>query len=265
MTKLAELQANFFKDCLSGPLTENNTSMAKNIDTNVISAQGLMGIYQHSAIDNITSALSLIYPVVEKLVGEDFFKQVSRQYIYLHWPVSPNMDDYGESFPQYLADLEQVKQLSYLTAVAELEWLFHQSCLAKDSKHFDWARLARVAPADVLALKFLLAPSVALIKSTQPIDKIWQMNQDSSAQNIELSLGGGSDIYIVLFRRGLKTEIMAITASEFALLESFSSVNGSGQVFEKAIESAIAIDSQVSIDNALKKYIELGVICGFTM
>ena len=55
MTKLAELQTNFIHDCLSGALTADNTLMANYLNTQLISAQGLMGIYQSSAIANITN------------------------------------------------------------------------------------------------------------------------------------------------------------------------------------------------------------------
>ncbi|NQZ27535.1 MAG: hypothetical protein HRT55_14605 [Colwellia sp.] len=89
------------------------------------------------------------------------------------------MDDYGENFPQYLADLQQAKYLTYLKDVAQLEWLFHQSSLVQDSGGFDWTKLEKVAPADALKFKFSLAPAVALIKSTHPIDELWQMNKDN--------------------------------------------------------------------------------------
>jgi len=261
MTKLAQLQTNFISDCLSGALTEDNTLMAKDIDTRLISSQGLMGIYQNSAIANITNSLSISYPVIEKLVGAVFFRATCRQYILGHWPTSANMDDFGADFPKFLAEFEHAKQLTYLEDVAQLEWLFHLSSLAQDSAEFDWTKLAKVAPADMLKLNFLLAPTVALIKSTQPIDKIWLMNQVNAAQTTELTLDGESGTYIVLFRQGLKTEIMTISISEFTLLQSFAE----GQHFKVAIESVKALAADISIDNYLKKYIELGIICGFSL
>ena len=259
MTKLAELQANFIHDCLSGPLTADNTSMANDLDTQLISAQGLMGIYQNSAIANITNSLSLSYPVIEKLVGNDFFRAMCKQYIVNHWPTSGNMDDYGECFSSFLAEFEQAEQLTYLEDVAQLEWLFHLSSLANDNSYFDWTSLAAVASSETLT--FLLSPSVSVMCSTMPVDKIWLMNQMNAPENIELSLDGDSDTFIVLFRQGLKTEIMTVVASEFAFLQSIEK----GHDFEGAIESARAVDDNILIDHCLKKYIELGVICGFSV
>ena len=91
------------------------------------------------------------------------------------------------------------------------------------------------------------------------------MNQDNAPQGIELDLElalyGASNVFILLYRQGLKTEMMTITASEFALLQAFSN----DQLFTRAIESATAVDTNISVDNALKKYIQLGVLCGFSI
>jgi Putative DNA-binding domain len=259
MTKLAQLQTNFIHDCLSGPLTADNTLMANDLDTQLISAQGLMGIYQHSAIANITNSLSLSYPVIERLVGKDFFQIMCKPYIVKHWPNSGNMDDYGKYFSSFLAEFEQVKHLSYLEDVAQLEWLFHQSSLANDNSFFDWTSLAKVVSSETLT--FLLSPSVSIMRSTMPVDKIWLMNQVNAPENVELSLDGDSDTFIVLFRQELKTEMMTLIESEFTFLQSIEN----GLNFATAIESAKAVDDSISIDHCLKKYIELGVISGFSI
>ena len=88
VTTLADLQRNFISDCLSGKLKQDNILLAKDIDSSVISAQGLMGIYQNSAIANITNSLILTYPVIEKLVGEEFFSAMCREFIYITCRIS---------------------------------------------------------------------------------------------------------------------------------------------------------------------------------
>jgi hypothetical protein len=233
--------------------------MANYLNTQLISAQGLMGIYQSSAIANITNSLSLSYPVIEKLVGKDFFQAMCKKYIVKHWPTSGNMDDYGEFFPSFLAEFEQVKHLLYLEDVAQLEWLFHQSSLANDKSFFDWTCLAKVTSSE--AITFLLSPSVSIMCSTMPVDKIWLMNQVNALENIELSLESDNDTFIVLFRQGLKTEMMTVDEGEFTFLQSIEK----GLNFEAVVESAKAVDADIAIDHSLKKYIELGIISGFSI
>jgi len=270
-TTLAQMQRNFISDCLSGRLTQDNTLMAKDIDSRSISAQGLMGIYQNSGIANISQALSLTYPVIEKLVGEDFFRATCGQYIAVNWPKSGNMDDYGSEFPDFLAQFEHAKHLVYLKDVARLEWIFHLSSLAEDANFTDWSTLAQVT--EILQLQFLLAPSVNLINSIFPIDEIWQFNQSGNSSdfdvkavvniNINDTFNDKSEdkmIHLLVFRQALKTIIMPISIGEFSLLQAIEQ----GQNFEQAIIIATTQQAEFSIDNCLKKFIELGVISGFS-
>jgi hypothetical protein len=256
---LAELQRNFIADCLSSKVKQGNVLLTKNIDSSAISAQGLMGIYQNSAIANITNSLILTYPVIEKLVGEAFFKAMCREFIYLTWPQSGNMDDYGAEFPEFLAEFEHAKHLVYLKDVARLEWAFHQSSLADDAIIIDWSTLAQVS--DILQLKFLVTPSLSLVNSTFPVDKIWLLNQDDISPDTKISLTNeqDNDTFIVLFRQQLKTTILPISEGEFTMLHAFYNE----ETFEKAIVDASEKQVDFFVDDSLKKFIELGVITGF--
>lgn len=93
-----------------------------------------------------------------------------------------------------------------------------------------------------------------------PVDKIWLMNQVNAPENVELSLDGDCDTFIVLFRQGLKTEMMTVAESEFTFLQSIEN----GLNFETAIENAKAVDADIAIEHSLKNYIELGIISGFS-
>tara|TARA_R110002167_G_scaffold5436_3_gene25595 strand:- start:123548 stop:124342 length:795 start_codon:yes stop_codon:yes gene_type:complete len=261
MTTLAELQRNFIRDCLSGKPSSTKLLLAKDIDTSLISASGLMGIYQGSSRANIIQAMKLTYPVIEKLVGEEFFRASCKKYILSHYPKSANMDDYGEEFAEFLACFEPAKQLTYLKNVAQLEWLFHLSSLASDSSPTEWNRLSAVAAGDAMQVKLLLAPSVKLISSPFPIDMIWQMNQPNSAVNKEIDLTQTVDkqTSLIVFRSRLKTQMLAVTEGEFALLSSFNQQ----QSLANAIEASIKIESNISIDEAIKKFIELNIISSF--
>jgi len=258
MTTLAKLQRNFISDCLSGKLTEENTRLAKDIDTQSISASGLMGIYQTSAIGNIINSMKLTYPVIEKLVGDVFFRAMCKQYILSHWPKTANMDDYGSDFAHFLSEFEHVNHLIYLEDVARLEWLFHQSSLANDALTTDWKLLAKVSESEVLKLKFELAPSVALIKSDFPIEKIWRMNQLNAPQEGTIEILD-SETLLLLYRDGFKIEMKSLSKGEFELLGSFLY----GKTFEQAIKISTDAENDFSIQVALNKYIEQGVVCGF--
>lgn len=258
-TTLAELQRNFISDCLTGKLKQDKVLLAKDIDSSDISALGLMGIYQNSAIANITHSLLLTYPVIEKLLGAEFFNAMCREFVYLTWPTSGNMDDYGVEFANFLAEFEHAKHLLYLKDVARLEWAFHQSSLADDAPVTDWSTLAQES--EILQLQFLVPPSLSLIESTFPIDKIWHINQENAPTDMEVEFTDEheNNTFIALFRQQLKTVVLPITVGEFALLNAFDNK----ETFEDAILSASQAQADFVVDESLKKFIELGVVSGF--
>jgi hypothetical protein len=106
-----------------------------------------------------------------------------------------------------------------------------------------------------------VAPSLSLISSTFPIDKIWHLNQDNTPLDTEIEFADeqDNDTFIVLFRQQLKTVVLPITAGDFALLNAFDN----GETFEKSIVIASAKQAGFSVDDSLKKFIELGIISGF--
>ena len=261
ISTLAQMQRNFISDCLSGKLTSDNTLLTCGVDTRFISAQGLMGIYKNSAIANITQALSLTYPVIEKLVGKDFFNAACRHFIRDVWPESGNMDDYGSEFPTFLAEFEHAKHLVYLEDVARLEWALHLSSLANNAIITDWSTLAYVA--DILQLQFTLSPSIQLIRSSHPIDRIWQLNQHSDLQDnqVDLSLDDETrnDILLVVARPELKTVIFSVTVGEFEFLHCCEKA----QTFEQAITSATLKQADFCVEESLRSFIERLVIIDF--
>jgi hypothetical protein len=262
MVSLSEMQRSFISDCLSGKRNISDTLRTKNLDTRNISEQGLMGIYQNNAFGNITHSLALTYPVIQKLVGDDFFRAMCSEYISVTWPESGNLDDYGSDFPHFIAEFEHAKHLHYLCDVARLEWAFHQSSLAINAKTTDWSTLAQAD--NILTLKFILSPSVSFLSSTFPIDKIWNLNQieqlETDNTRIELNMDEHQDeTFLVLVRQHLKTAIVPITRGEFTLLNAFDK----NQTFGEAIEFTSEENENFSIEEALRKFIELGIVYGF--
>jgi len=116
-------------------------------------------------------------------------------------------------------------------------------------------------------LRFILAPSVKLITSVFPINKIWQFNQSDTPSHIDFDFSTDNEVEcnesqqlpLLVFRQVLKTVILSVTHGEFALLYALSEK----QSFEQAIIKATEKQADISVDTSLKKFIELGIISGF--
>lgn len=259
MISLKDLQNKFISDCLSGELEDGNISLAPDIDSTSISAKGRMEIYRESAIGNITSALRLTYPTVEKLVGERFFSALCRKYTEKFWPETGNMDDYGEEFASFLEEFEPAKALLYLPDMARFEWLFHKSSIADDKPIGDWQRLVEIDEDKIMDIKISLHHSVRIFYSKYPIIKIWQICQEAEDSrntiDIDKELGGA----ILLVRKNMKVDIYPVNEDEKIFLQLLMG----GSSLQQAFEAAEKLNAEFPFQEYFEKHIKISTFCDF--
>jgi hypothetical protein len=193
-------QEDFYKGIFN-PTHEHIQQACRDIDvTEVLSAEDRLGIYRHSILGGISSALMGIYPVCTRLVGDTFFTHMVAGYLRKYPSESADMGDYGEFLADYLdtflVKINQHQGLKYLPDVARLEWLWHQAfnaaelsialstepsnSLEQDDAIIPLSKLANIPVEQQGRIVFKLQPSLGLLSSIYPIHDIWQANQVES-------------------------------------------------------------------------------------
>ena len=142
-----------------------------------------LDIYRNTFASVLTTALSLSYPAVHRLVGAEFFEGAARIFIEAHLPTGACLDDYGEALPRFLSEFEPASSLAYLADVARLEWAVNRALHAPDAEPLDPQRLAALAEADRARVRFAPHPSVSLVRTDHPADLIWRavLDEDDAA------------------------------------------------------------------------------------
>ncbi len=151
-----------------------------------------LSVYRNAFVGNLTNALRLSYPAVHRLVGAEFFEGAARVFVHERPPRGAYLDAYGAELPEFLARFPPAASLAYLADVARLEWAVNRALHAPDEEPLDVTRLAHLAPADHDRVRFVVHPSVSLIKADYPVDTIWRavLEQDDTAlAAIELADG----------------------------------------------------------------------------
>src|SRR5919108_3746086 len=59
-------------------------------------------VYRNNVVASLTSALAERFPVVQRLVGEEFFRAMARAYVTQEPPRSPVLLHYGATFPAFV-------------------------------------------------------------------------------------------------------------------------------------------------------------------
>lgn len=133
-------------------------------------------VYRNNVAVSLTEALETAFPVIRKLVGEDFFRAMAGVFLRQHPPDSPLMMFYGTQMPEFLAQFAPAQSLPYLPDMARLELAMRESYHAADSSPVDPAILSQIPEDTLPQLRMGFAPSLRLIRSRYPLYDIWAAN-----------------------------------------------------------------------------------------
>jgi hypothetical protein len=189
MPTLRELQSSFAAAVLGG----DAAAVQHAVRGDGLAAEARLAVYRHHVFTSLTAALEATFPVVARLVDPRFFRYAADRFIRQHPPTSPCLSEYGATLPQFLARFEASRHLVYLPDVARLEWAMNAALHAPDVAPLPAEALRRAPPV-------ALHPSVMLLDSPWPIDRIWRQAQHGADdETVDLDAGGVS---LQIWRRG---------------------------------------------------------------
>ena len=170
------------------------------------------GVYRNNVIVSLVDALADSYPVVQSLVGEDFFRAMAREFVFASPPRSPVLAWYGGGFAEFIAGFPPAASLPYLPDVARLEWLRVDAWHAADATALPMADLSALL-ADETQLqdtRFELHPALRVMASVHPIVSLWAAHQTedpvTELGKIDMAQGEAA----LLTRPGLDVDIVRI-------------------------------------------------------
>src|SRR6267142_5408469 len=100
-----------------------------------------LAIYRNNLHEGFRKTLALEFPVIERLVGEDYFRQLALSFLAEHPSRCGDLHPIGEPFARFLLQRFEDTQYAYLPDVATLEWAYQQSSMAADAPAFEPAAL----------------------------------------------------------------------------------------------------------------------------
>lgn len=271
--KIKDWQLNFYQGIFEPTKSHINNCCDDIQQTNQLTAESRLAIYRNSILGGITSGLMGIYPVCTRLVGESFFSHMVSGYLRQYPSNSPDVGRYGEYLADYLehflVEINQQQELIYLPDVARLEWLWHRAFNAPDveSRSVDegevlpLTELANIHPDNHGQLIFKLLPSLGLLSSRYPIDKIWRINQapigsDDEKHEEEIKLSEDEREFVIW-----RSADFAMHIETIALPGGLAFLNDvqQGMPFEQ-----IAANNYFSpVEELLPHFLQSGLIIGF--
>jgi hypothetical protein len=242
MPPLRELQLDFMQALLAAAPED----AVRWLDLPEDRALPRLRVYQGTVRGNFEDALRSTFPAVERLVGEDYFRQTAREFQRLRPSRAGDLATVGALFPAHLHAVHR-QPFEYLADVARLEWLIQESLLAAEPAPLDLQRLGRVPPAAYPALRFRCHPALRLFESPYPALRIWEANVSSGELPESIDLGAGAD-RLVIMRRRLRLEFHRLSAGEEGFLAAIVAAEPFGAAIERAAAAAAAAAADLEFD-----------------
>jgi hypothetical protein len=204
-----------------------------------------LNVYRNNVFYSLVGALVEFYPVVTRLVGEQFFRAMAAEYVRLSPPKSGRISECGQGFTEFVAGFEPAKKLPYLPDVVRLEWAWFEAYNAADAISMAPERLQEFPSERITEICFTLHPSSRLISSAYPIAKIWEANQpDVDDERVDLNSGG---VGILVIRPDMDVEVRTLDLAGFVFVSSLVKGNCLGTAFEEAL----ALDENLNLGGLL--------------
>jgi hypothetical protein len=210
-------------------------------------AEQRLSVYRNNTRANFLASLRSSFPAIWRLVGEDYFRYIAKQFQTRHPSRSGDLLHIGRPFPDYLAQLHRADEYAYLGDVARLEWLCQEALLAADHAPLDLQKLQTVAPSDYDTLCFELHPTLRLYASRYPALRIWETNVGTTEPEI-IDLGSGSDC-LALMRYRLELKFYRLSHGEHCFLQALQQ----GENFATALQSG-GDDAAFDAGAALRRF-----------
>ena len=138
MPSLREVQLGF----AAALLDRDDASISAWLADHALPGRDGLNVYRNNVRETFIGALAASYPVLKRLVGDAYFRQMAMEYR-RHYPSSAgNVTHIGESLPAYLETKFAGSNYDYFADVARLEWACQQTVGAPAAAVLDTARLA---------------------------------------------------------------------------------------------------------------------------
>lgn len=198
-------------------------------------------VHRNNVVVSLIDALADGFPVVQELVGDEFFRAMARRYVVDRPPASAVMAEYGDDFADFIAGFAPAAGLPYLADLARLERCRVAACHAADAAAIDTAQLAAALadPAALPGLCLALHPALRVLAADYAVVSLWAAHQ---------GIGELAEVRperpesALVLRCGLDVEVIGITAADAAFVTALAAGRCLGQAMAAAGAHDAAFD-----------------------
>lgn len=137
-------------------------------------------IHRNNVRSARTEALRQGFPVLERLLGAEYFTALAGVFIQQHPPHSAVFHEYGAELADFIKVFPPLVHLGYLADIARLEWARLSAFHAADTLPLEVDTSVLANFADFMDIPLCWSPSVSVLNSAHPLYRLWVSQVDQA-------------------------------------------------------------------------------------
>lgn len=213
-----------WQDNFTAALSNEDSPIPDNITG---SDEKRFNVYRNNVTMSLIEAIEDGFPLVQQLVGGDFFRALAQVYCKQHLPKSPVMLWYGANFGDFLETFPPAQQVPYLADMARLEYAQRLATHAADAP---WYKPENLDSTELLEMRVRFHPSLHWLSSPYPLFDLWYRSRHDGAYPI-----GESAQDVIIYRPDHTPIIAELPEGGAVFIEALAQE----QTFIRAAEAAL--------------------------
>ena len=195
-------------------------------------------IYKNNLYMTATRSLSLSYPVISKMLGEQAVYTLARRLIAFELPETGDWADWGKGLASILEKSELHEEHPYLSHMANLEWAFLLASRSKTAT-LDTESLMLLENENVEDVMIKLQKSLMLIASDFPLLNLWRLHRHGNASQlpnkdeIQNAMDSSESGYYLVCQSKKGTSVVEINKDHFYWVKEIQSGKNIGELLDK--------------------------------
>ena len=250
--KLRQIESWFWRSIAGEPGEYDfEPDLAATIEpSRTLNPAGRLEIYADAYFLRLRDVLAEDFARVAKLVGEETFDRIVRQYLKAYPSTQPSVRHLGSAMAEFIASREDLPP--WLADLAALEWARVNAFDAPDDEPLTVGKLAGIDPAQWPQLRMAAVRSLAVVNAAWPVHRLWAEDnpEDLKSHPTSIRVWRRADFFV------LHTPMDQHEAAAVTRLLAASTFGEICQVFED-------LDEQEGAEQAgalLLRWLEDGII-----
>jgi uncharacterized protein (UPF0276 family) len=213
-----------------------------------------LALYRGNLVATNDKVLAAAYPVLQALVGEEFFSALARAFGKHQPSTSGDLNQYGDGFADFLSGFTHVADYPYFPDMARCEWAVHQAHYAAAAASFDPGFLATWTPDQFDQAHCRLHPACQLLASRWAIAELWLSHQPDNTTSFPDVLE--IPCFALVTRPQWRATVLPISQAAYVALNLLQQ----GATLGTAVDAALAIDAGFDLGAHLQQWLQQSVL-----